>query len=73
MSQILVQLAKKQGAEVFATVGSPEKVAIAKQRDGTIDVTIDRIFPLEEAREALSLMMGRPSKGKILYKVLGEG
>jgi NADPH:quinone reductase len=177
VGQILVQLAKRQGAEVFATVGSKEKVAIAKQRgadhvieytqvdfrdevmrltdgagvdvvydsvgrdtlmqslnslrlrgycilyghasgkvenfdllelaeagsvfitrphlqhyvpteeayqarandllkwlrDGSIDVAIDQVFQLEQAALALGMLMGRKSKGKILYEVFGEG
>lgn len=177
VGQILVQLAKKQGAKVFATVGSPEKVAIGKQRgadhvieytkvdfrdeimrltdgagvdvaydsvgkdtlikslnslrkrgvcilyghasgkvenfdllelaeagsvfitrphlqhyvpteeayqarandlldwlqDGTIDVTIDKIYPLEKAADAIGRLMNRQSKGKILYELAGEG
>ena len=32
LAQLLIQLAKIRGAEVFATVGSPEKAKIAKQR-----------------------------------------
>ena len=177
VGQILVQLAKKQGAEVFATVGSPDKVEIAKQRgadhvieytkvdfrdevmrltdgagvdvaydsvgkdtliqslnslrlrgycilyghasgkvenfdllelaeagsvfitrphmqhyvpteeayqaraddllnwlrDGSVDVTVDRVFQLEQAADALGVMMNRQSKGKILYEIFGEG
>ncbi|MFL2687156.1 MAG: quinone oxidoreductase family protein [Alphaproteobacteria bacterium] len=176
VGQILVQLAKKQDAEVFCTVGSPEKVEIAKSRgadhvieyskvnfrdqvmqitggggvdvvydsvgkdtlikslnslrlrgfcilyghasglvenfdvlelaeagsvfltrphlqhyvptekayqaraqdllawlqDGTIDVTIDRVFQLEEAADAIGVLANRLSKGKVLYEVFGE-
>ncbi|HAA91139.1 MAG: NADPH:quinone reductase [Rhodospirillaceae bacterium] len=177
VGQILVQLAKKQGAEVFATVGSAEKVEIAKSRgadhvieysevnfrdevmrltdgggvdvvydsvgkdtlikslnslrkrgycvlyghasgkvenfdllelaeagsvfitrphlqhyvpteeayqaraqdllnwlrDGSIQVTIDKIYPLEQAADAVGRLINRQSKGKILYELAGEG
>ena len=45
---------------------------LAWLQDGTIDVTIDRVFQLEEAADAIGVLANRLSKGKVLYEVFGE-
>ena len=46
---------------------------LAWLQDGTIDVTIERVFQLEEAADAIDFLASRQSKGKVLYEVFGEG
>jgi NADPH2:quinone reductase len=41
-------------------------------QEGKITVTIDSVFPLEQAAEATGVLANRKSKGKVLYEVFGE-
>ncbi|MEM8550753.1 MAG: quinone oxidoreductase [Pseudomonadota bacterium] len=54
VGQLLTQLAKRAGAEVFATVGSPEKAELAKQRGA--DHTI--LYREEDFRERVLALTG---------------
>jgi NADPH2:quinone reductase len=42
-------------------------------QDGSIEVTVDKVFQLEDAADALGMLANRQSKGKLLYELAGEG
>jgi NADPH2:quinone reductase len=67
LAQLLIQLAKIRGAEVFATVGSPEKAKIAKQRGA------DHVILYREVDFAGAVLEATGGKGvNVVYDSVGK-